>query len=63
MDPDALTVKVENGVVSVAGAVDRRSTVKIVELLVHAVPGVVGVANHLSYHFDDEHRPIVRPAV
>jgi CBS domain-containing protein len=63
MDPDALTVAVDNGVVSLAGVVDRRSTVTIVELLVRTIPGVVEVANHLCYHFDDDHRPIVRPAV
>jgi CBS domain-containing protein len=61
MDPDALSIEVDNGVVSLAGAVGRRSTVKIVEILVQAVPGVVDVANHLSYHFDDEQRPIVLP--
>jgi CBS domain-containing protein len=61
MDPDALTVEVDNGEVTVAGVVDRRSTVKIVELLVQAVPGVVDVANYLSYHFDDERKPIVLP--
>jgi CBS domain-containing protein len=63
MDPDALTVKVDDGVVTIAGVVDRRSTVKIVGLLVQAVAGVVDVANHLSYHFDDEHRPVVLPAL
>jgi hypothetical protein len=45
-----------------AGAVDRRSTITVIELLVQTVPGVVDVANHLSYHFDDQHRPIVLPA-
>jgi CBS domain-containing protein len=61
MDPDALTIGVVNGVASLAGAVDRRSTVNIVELLVQTVPGVVAVANHLSYHFDDERRPMILP--
>lgn len=55
MDPDALSVAVSQGVVSVAGTVDRRSTVRVVELLTQTVPGVVDVANHLSYRFDDEH--------
>jgi CBS domain-containing protein len=61
MDPDALTVDVANGVATLAGAVDRRSTVKIVGLLVQTVPGVVEVENYLSYHFDDEHQPIAFP--
>jgi CBS domain-containing protein len=62
MDPDALTVGVRDGVAMLAGAVDRRSTITVIELLVQTVPGVVDVANHLSYHFDDQHRPIVLPA-
>jgi CBS domain-containing protein len=61
MDADVLTVEVVNGVVSVAGTVDRRSTVDVVELLVQSVPGVVNVANHLSYRFDDEHRAMSLP--
>jgi CBS domain-containing protein len=57
MDPDSLAVRVHDGVATLAGAVGRRSTVHIVEVLVQAVPGVVDVANHLSYHIDDEHGP------
>lgn len=61
MDPDALTVHVVKGVVTVAGTVDRRSTIDIVELLVQTVPGVVDVANHLSYRLDDRHLPLLLP--
>jgi CBS-domain-containing membrane protein len=63
LDPDALTVQVQHGTVSIAGTVARRSTVALVELLVQAVPGVVEVANNLSYRFDDEHRPVVVPGI
>jgi CBS domain-containing protein len=53
IEPDSITVDVTAGVVTLAGAVDRRSTVWLVEALVHAVPGVIDVHNNLSYHYDD----------
>jgi CBS domain-containing protein len=61
IDPDLLSITVTQGVVSIGGAVGRRSTVSVVELVIQAVPGVVHVANHLSYRFDDEQHPIVLP--
>jgi CBS domain-containing protein len=53
MEPDSITVESAAGVVTLAGTVDRRSTVVIIEGLVHAVPGVVDVHNDLTYHVDD----------
>jgi CBS domain-containing protein len=53
IEPDSITVEVSAGVVALAGAVDRRSTVSLIEALIHSVPGVVDVRNNLSYHFDD----------
>jgi osmotically-inducible protein OsmY len=53
MEPDSIVVEVAAGVVTLAGMVDRRTTVPILEALVHAVPGVVDVRNNLSYHVDD----------
>jgi hypothetical protein len=61
IDPDQLSIAVTKGVVSIGGAVGRRSTVGVVELVIQAVPGVVHVANHLSYRFDDEQHPMVLP--
>ena len=61
MDPDRLSIEVTKGVVSIAGTVGRRSTVSVLELLIQAVPGVVHVANHLSYRFDDEQHPLDLP--
>jgi CBS domain-containing protein len=51
--PDALSIDVKQGVVTLAGTVARRSGVTLLELLVRAVPGVVDVANNLTYRFDD----------
>lgn len=53
IEPDTLSVTVEQGMVTLAGTVDRRSTVPLVVRMVESVPGVVDVVNHLSYHHDD----------
>jgi CBS domain-containing protein len=52
-----ITVTVDRGVVSLSGTVDRRSTVPLVARLVEGIAGVVDVANHLTYHFDDTTDP------
>jgi CBS domain-containing protein len=53
IEPDTVSVTVEDGVVTLAGTVDRRSTVPLLVRLVDGVGGVVGVVDHLTYHFDD----------
>jgi CBS domain-containing protein len=53
LEPGTVSVSVVKGVVTLAGTVDRRSTVPIVVQLVGAVTGVVEVVNHLTYHHDD----------
>jgi CBS domain-containing protein len=53
IEPGTVSVEVERGVVTLAGTVDRRSTVPLVVHVVGAVAGVVEVLNHLSYHHDD----------
>jgi len=53
IDPDAITVEVTHGVVTLGGTVDRRSTIAIVVEVVQSVAGVVDVVSHLSYHYDD----------
>jgi CBS domain-containing protein len=53
IEPGTVTVVVKGGVVTLAGTVDRRSTVPLVVRLVEAVAGVVEVVDHLSYHYDD----------
>jgi CBS domain-containing protein len=52
-----ITVAVDRGVVSLSGTVDRGSTVPLVARLVEGIAGVVDVANHLTYHFDDTTDP------
>lgn len=61
MQPDQVEVTVHGGVVTLAGAVDRRSTIPVAIHLAEGIPGVVEVVSHLSYHFDDRedhHRPL-----
>lgn len=53
LDPADLRVDVHEGLVHVAGSVDRRSTAMIIEKLIHLVEGVDGVANYLAWQFDD----------
>ena len=53
LDPDELRVEVREGMVRIAGTVDRRSTATILEKLIGLVEGVDGVANYLTWEFDD----------
>lgn len=53
MAPDEIEVGVAEGIVTLAGTVDRRSTATIVERLVGQVEGVVGVASRLAWELDD----------
>jgi hypothetical protein len=61
IDPDSLGVTVREGIVRLAGKVDRRSTARIIEKLAGQVDGVSQVVPSLSWDLDDrETRP---PAV
>lgn len=51
--PEMITVTVSNGVVTLSGTVDRRSTIALILHLVEGVAGAVDVVSHLTYHFDD----------
>jgi CBS domain-containing protein len=53
LDPDELQVEVREGMARIAGTVDRRSTATILEKLIRLVEGVDGVANDLTWEFDD----------
>ena len=48
-----VTVAVVNGAVTLAGRVDRRSSMEIAQRLCRQVPGVVAVTSTLDYGFDD----------
>jgi CBS domain-containing protein len=50
---DQIAVTVTNGVVTLAGTVDRRSTIVLVVRLAEGVAGAVEVVSHLTYRFDD----------
>jgi CBS domain-containing protein len=51
--PGSLTAMVVDGVATVDGLVDRRTTAQIAGHLTRAVPGVVGVHNNVRYERDD----------
>lgn len=51
--PDAIQVRVEAGVVTVDGELDRRARVDATVRAVQALPGVVGVHNNVRYLVDD----------
>lgn len=54
MDRERLVVTVERGVVTLAGTVDRKSTIPLLVSLVESVAGVIAVVSHLTYHFADD---------
>jgi CBS domain-containing protein len=55
LDPNALDIEVHDGVVRIAGTVDRRSTARILEKLIGLVDGVVQVESYLEWQLDDTH--------
>lgn len=62
-DAATVTVAVVNGVVSLAGRVDRRSAADIAARLARQVPGVVDVNSTLEYAFDDRDLTTTGPFV
>ena len=53
------TVAVTDGIVTLSGKLDRRSTVEIADRLVRAVDGVVDVVNGLTYQVDDSEKRLI----
>lgn len=54
IDPASLTLSCANGIVTVAGNVDRHSDCALVVKWIHSIDGVVAVrADHLNYRHDD----------
>ncbi|MPZ78961.1 MAG: CBS domain-containing protein [Actinophytocola sp.] len=51
--PGSLTVEVVDGVATVDGSVERRTTAQIAGKLTQAIPGVVAVRNNVRYQMDD----------
>jgi CBS domain-containing protein len=54
IDPAAVTVDVNDGVVQLDGAVESKSLKELIGRLLGRIEGVVGVENHLRYRFDDQ---------
>lgn len=64
LDPVLFDVKVEDGMVSISGRVERRSTAEMVEHAVRLVPGVVEVAAEVEWSIDDRHlQPVTIDAI
>jgi CBS-domain-containing membrane protein len=53
LDPAVFTITVTDGVASISGRVERRSTAEMVERTVRLVPGIVGVHADVGWSFDD----------
>lgn len=56
LDPALFTIAVRDGVATIGGRVDRRSTAVILEELVRMVPGIVDVQASVSWSMDDRDR-------
>ncbi|MFD0524364.1 CBS domain-containing protein [Paractinoplanes durhamensis] len=52
-EADGVSVAVADGMVTLTGKVDRRSSAEMAERLTREVAGVVGVTSTLDYSFDD----------
>ena len=53
VDPTEVEVSVTDGIVTMTGTVEQRSTAEIAERLVHRLDGVVDVVSALEYRLDD----------
>lgn len=64
LDPSIFALAVEDGVVSISGRVERRSTAEILERTIRLVPGVVDVHASVTWWLDDrELEPVTFDAV
>lgn len=64
LDPAHFTIGVKDGVVTIIGIVERRSTAEMVERMVSMVPGVVQVSAAVTWSLDDRHlEPVSRDPV
>ncbi|WP_405358820.1 CBS domain-containing protein [Kitasatospora sp. NBC_00085] len=52
---DAVRVSVDDGVVTLAGTVERKSLIPVIEGMCRSLDGVVAVRQTLGYEFDDGH--------
>jgi CBS domain-containing protein len=61
VSPGTVSVDVHDGVVTLGGEVDRKSSIPVAEALTRRVDGVVDVDPHLSFAFDDTRVHIPEP--
>jgi CBS domain-containing protein len=59
LDPDAVRLRVEEGVVQLQGTVERHSDARILSALAERVEGVVAVEEQLSWRFEDAGPPVI----
>jgi CBS domain-containing protein len=52
-DPSAVQIVVRDGIVTLAGNVEQKSTIPIAERLTRRVDDIIDVVNHLTYLVDD----------
>ena len=53
LEPDAIDVKVEGGVVTLAGELENRTEAHLLEELTRRIAGVIKVVSNLTYEVDD----------
>ena len=58
LNPELFDVEVHNGVVSIRGRVERRSSAEMIERAIRNVPGVVDVSSAVTWEIADDH---IRP--
>ncbi|MFI2206512.1 CBS domain-containing protein [Streptomyces sp. NPDC020192] len=63
LPPRSVDVFVVEGVVTLAGRMERKSDTEIAVSLTRQVDGVVAVVDNLTYHLDDSHAQPAEPAL
>jgi CBS domain-containing protein len=53
VEPTEVHVQVQDGVVTLTGEMERKSTIDVAVALTRSVDGVVDVVDELTYHYDD----------
>ena len=53
MDPSAVTVEVDRGVVTLTGELDTRLDAQVAVRLIERIEGVVAVVDHLRFRTDE----------
>jgi CBS domain-containing protein len=61
LDPKDFAVAVDQGIVTIHGEVERRSSVAIIVGIIRSVPGVVDVIERLTSRVDDDRETTVPP--